>query len=78
MIFYTTCGSLFSVYIEVNKELGFSPIYLIQRYKTEHIIHLPYTEIIYTPNGKILNKRAKTNEKRNEFFQNNITRITKY
>ncbi len=54
-----TCDKFHSLYIEFNTELGKSPLFLKEIFNGEVVIHLPFTEIIFTPNH-ISKRKAHT------------------
>ena len=56
-----THGRRFQIYIEFNIKFGATPIFLIEDFKNETIIHMPYIQIIYTPRKSI---KGEHHEKR--------------
>ncbi len=52
MTLYIKCGNFASIYFEINKRLGVTPLLKIEKYKNEIIVHIPYMHFIYTPKYK--------------------------
>lgn len=68
MTIILTCEKFRSLYVEFNTELGKSPLFLKEVFNGEVIIHMPFTEIIYTPNHILKDKAFKDHETRNRNF----------
>ncbi len=70
---FITYGRIFQIDIELNLNLGRTPLFLIEGYKNETLIHLPYVQIIYTPKSSL---RAVEDGTRNQQVSNNLVRVT--
>lgn len=62
MTIYLHYRGLFAIYIEINYRLGGSPYFLTKKYKTETIIQLPFTTIIFTPRHKAIGQTDEIDE----------------
>lgn len=74
MTILRTYGRIFQIYIEFNIKFGATPIFLIEDFKNETIIHMPYIQIIYTPRNSIKGMR---NGKRIRHSAGRITQTPK-
>jgi hypothetical protein len=53
MNFYFKYRKLGAIFIEASPKLGLYPLYSFSKWKNEHIIELPWIEIILTPASAI-------------------------
>jgi len=63
MTTYLTYGRFFIIYIELNLKFSIYPIFSIEKWKKETLIHFPYTKIIYTPHNCLNGTQKNENTK---------------
>lgn len=77
MTIYLTCLGAFALYIEINYKLGKYPCFTSKKHKTETIIQLPFTTIIFTPRHKLIGRTENKNETGSRKIHNTTARTTK-